>query len=99
MIHLCLPKLAPHITHVVNCCIESGYFPQLWKTSIIIPIPKVDSPANSSDLLCFAKNMEKVVHRQLLSYVKENIISPFQKIQVTVRILLKVLDNTIESAI
>lgn len=106
MINFCLPKLARHITHVVNCCLESGYFPQLWKTSVVIPIPKVNNPVNFSDLRpislvpTFVKIIEKVVHRQLYDYaLKNNIISQFQsgfqKNQSTVTILLKVLDDIV----
>ena len=31
MLKLCLPIILPHLTHIVNCCMERGYFPLCGK--------------------------------------------------------------------
>ena len=45
MIKLALPILLLHVTHIVNCCLESGYFSTIWKESIVCPVPKVNNPS------------------------------------------------------
>lgn len=50
MIKYCLPIIVNHLTHIINCCLEVGYFPESWRESIVRPIPKVKTPSSLSDL-------------------------------------------------
>ena len=50
MIKLCIPFMTKHITHVVNCCLESGYFPKSCKYAMVCPILKVTNPTKFGDL-------------------------------------------------
>lgn len=40
MLKLCMPVISIYITHIVNCCLESGYFPDQWKKAVVVPLPK-----------------------------------------------------------
>ena len=77
MIKLCLPYLVNHFTHIVNCCLEVGYFPTAWKTAVICPIPKVNMPESLGDLRpisllpVLSKVLERAVYEQLFSYVND----------------------------
>nr|CAH7743206.1 unnamed protein product [Callosobruchus chinensis] len=50
MVRLCLPAIAPYVLHLINSCLEIGYFPQLWKEALILPLPKIPAPRTPSDL-------------------------------------------------
>lgn len=85
MLQLCSEVICPYVTHIVNCCLECGYFPQLWKLSLIRPLPKINLPTSYSDLRpisilpAISKVLEKVIQRQLFTYItNNNIISEYQ---------------------
>uniref|UniRef100_A0A1Y1K388 Reverse transcriptase domain-containing protein n=1 Tax=Photinus pyralis TaxID=7054 RepID=A0A1Y1K388_PHOPY len=40
MVAICLPFLLPYLLHVINCCLESSYFPNTWKRAHVLPLPK-----------------------------------------------------------
>lgn len=74
--------LAPLLKHIVNLSINSGVFPQAFKTSIVHPIYKhgdkncISNYRPISILTVFAKILEKIINNKLLSYLdKENILS------------------------
>ena len=100
----CTPVILKHITHIVNCCLELGYFPSCWKTSLIRPLPKVNNPANYGDLRpvsvlpALSKVLEKIVYGQLYTYVVQNSIlnshqSGFRKQHSTTTVLVDIVDD------
>lgn len=104
MIKESLPFLSSHITHIVNCCLEEGYFPEAWKTSIICPVPKVNSPEVLSDLRpisllpVLSKVLERVVYLQLYAFVSDCQLLPinqsgFRPGHGTATVLLDVIDR------
>ena len=68
--------LTPHITNIINTCINNNYFPQQWKISRIVPIPKVNNPSELdhyrpiSILPCMSKIFEKILAFQLLEHLE-----------------------------
>ena len=71
---------------IFNHSIKSGYFPDVWKTSHVIPIPK-QNPACSSPssyrpislLPLVSKVFERHIFNWLLNFCQtNNLISPFQ---------------------
>jgi hypothetical protein len=80
-----LPVILPTITHIFNFSLQSGVFPDLWKFSIIKPIPKTPNPSAPCDyrpisILCsLSKALERLVHRQVSSHLcRINFFSKFQ---------------------
>ena len=75
MVRVSIPVLLDHFTHIINVCLEAGYFPAAWRTAVIFPLPKGSSPSGVTDLRpvsllpVLSKLLEKVVYRQLLSFV------------------------------
>lgn len=108
MLQLCMPHIAPHVTHIINCCLEAGYFPAAWKFSLVKPIPKNSKPLSFSDLRpisiisTMSKVLEKLIAEQLSSYIFNNgIVSDFQsgfrKGHSTTTLLLDLVDTLIRS--
>jgi hypothetical protein len=68
-IKLLLPMFLPVLTHIFNHIFVSSEFPRKWKTSVVLPIPKIGSPAKFSDyrpislLVCLSKVFEKLMAR------------------------------------
>jgi hypothetical protein len=80
-----LPVILPSITHIFNFSLQSGIFPDLWKYSIIKPVPKKPNPSAPSDfrpisILCsLSKALEKIVHKEISTYLRTfNFLSKFQ---------------------
>jgi hypothetical protein len=48
-IKLLLPVVLPVLTHIFNHIFVSSEFPKKWKTSVVLSISKVSSPAKFSD--------------------------------------------------
>jgi hypothetical protein len=48
-IKLLLPVVLPILSHIFNHIFVSFKFPGKWKTSVVLPIPNVSSPAKFSD--------------------------------------------------
>ena len=108
MIKLVLPILLLHVTHIVNCCLESGYFPTIWKESIVCPVPKVNNPSTINELRpisllpVFSKILERAVHTQVTNYLKINNLFPvhqsgFREGHSTASALSNLLDNIIRA--
>ena len=74
------PVIAPVIAHAINLSLGTSYFPPKWKLVRIIPILKSkgldrNSPASYRpicQLPILSKLAERVVQRQLLSYLEES---------------------------
>lgn len=108
MIRLCYPAIGQYITHIINCCIESGFFPHQWREALVIPLPKTSNPVNFSDLRpisllpAMSKILEKIVCQQIQEYINKNNILPvqqsgFRKGYSTTTALAHVTDNIIEA--
>jgi hypothetical protein len=50
-IKLLLPVVLPVLTHIFNHIFVSSEFPEKKKTSVVLPIPKIGSPAKFSDYI------------------------------------------------
>ena len=80
-----LPAIVNHLTRLFNVSLKKGIFPTEWKKSRILAIKKVSIPSSPSDfrpvsLLSFlSKVLEKLVHDQVVSFLKKsNILDKFQ---------------------
>ncbi|CAH1995043.1 unnamed protein product [Acanthoscelides obtectus] len=108
MLKYSISATAPHITHIINCCIEVGYYPSLWKYALIKPLPKISIPSVYNDLRpisilpALSKVLEKVIYLQLYEFVISNQIIPesqsgFRRGYSTTLLLLNVSDDIIRS--
>lgn len=108
MLLLTIPSSIDIITSLINYSISSCTFPDVWKTAIVRPIPKNNTPNELKDLRpisilpCMSKIMEKVVCQQMTSYLENNKILPalqsgFRRGRSTTTALIDVTDNIIAS--
>src|SRR4029078_9165357 len=91
---------------IFNWCFNIGYYPKIWKISIINPIPKSNKDHTQSNnyrpislLSCLGKIFEKLLNNRLLYYISNNINqnqAGFQPNHSTIELLLK-LTQDIES--
>jgi Reverse transcriptase (RNA-dependent DNA polymerase) len=99
-----LAELLTTLTHVVNHVIMTSSFPSLWKTGLVVPIPKVGGSSQLPDfrpisvLPVLSKVMEKLLFDQLLDHLNtNNMLSEFQsgfrRSHSTVTALAKILDD------
>ena len=106
MIKYCSPKIVPIVTHLINVCLENNYFPSFWKTSMVQPVPKVNSPSSLSDLRpisllpVLSKVLERIVHGQMTTFAENfNLIPPnqsgFRKGFGTTAVLSGVVDDIV----
>lgn len=79
------PYLSKHITFILNKCLLTGKFPNLWKNANVLPVPKNSSPSLLSHfrpisiLPVMSKLLEKIVQEQLNEFLHTNkILSPTQ---------------------
>nr|CAI5833067.1 unnamed protein product [Callosobruchus analis] len=109
MLKLCLPAIAPYLLHIVNSCLEIGFFPNCWKTAIVVPLPKVPNPTSLNDLRpisllpVLSKVLEKAVRIQLHEFLSDACILPvyqagFRKGQSTTSALARITDDVISAA-
>lgn len=109
MLNYCCPVIEPYITHIVNCCLERGHFPEFWKEALVIPLPKCISVNSLSDLRpisilpIISKVLEKIVHKQLFEFVNINNIihenqSGFRGGHSTSTALTRVVDDIVINA-
>lgn len=108
MLRLCCPFIAPYVTHIINNCLEEGYFPEKWREAVICPIPKVSSPTELKDLRpisllpVLGKVLEKIVYNQMNDYLNKNKIiakhqSGFRASHSTTTALLDLCDNIVRA--
>jgi hypothetical protein len=43
------PFVSTHVTFIINKCLEAGEFPESWKDSLVIPLPKCVEPKSHGD--------------------------------------------------
>lgn len=107
-LHICLPFLAPYITHIINYCLQNSIFPTCWKKAQVIPVPKISNPSSFNDLRpisilpALSKVLEKAIESQVKKHLnKNNIIQPtqsgFRSGHSCTTALLKITDDVIES--
>lgn len=81
-IHLCVPHILPHITHIINYCLKYSVFPDQWKKALVIPLPKIPNPISLNNirpisiLPTFSKILERVINMQLQKHLCNNGIIP-----------------------
>lgn len=74
----CLPIILGPLTHIINCSLMTGMFPDLWKISEVIPLLKDGDHEVASNnrplslLVVVSKVCEKVALNQFSSYLTEN---------------------------
>lgn len=66
------------ITKIINESLSSGYFPEAWKTSTVVPIPKITNTKKAAEhrginmLPIDEKICEIIVKEQLVDYIETN---------------------------
>lgn len=85
MLRLSYPTIRPYLIELFNRSLEIGCFPDDWKLSVTTPLSKIHPPVTPPDthpialLPVFSKLLERIVHKQLLSYLtQQNLIDPHQ---------------------
>ena len=85
ILKLCFGSIGHVLLYIINSCLTSCDFPASWKHSTVHPIHKTGDPSNPSNFRpisivpAFAKLVEKVVQRQVYTYMSENhLFSPSQ---------------------
>ena len=69
--------LSVPLSHTINLSLEIGSFPQQWKIAKIIPLDKSGSTTNFDNyrqisvLPIVSKVIEKIVHKQLVTFLDE----------------------------
>ena len=92
-----------------NTSLEKGIFPQIWKLARVTPICKTGSKTDFNNyrpslvLSAVSRILEKIVHDQLLEYLKgyNKLYSnqfAFQKLHNTETCLLNVIDPWLKSS-
>lgn len=104
MVKMCLPSIDKYICHIINSCLEIGFFPQIWKEALVIPLPKTANPSRYDDLRpisllpILSKILEKIVYSQIINYLNDANLLPkeqsgFRKGQSTETLLLALSDD------
>ncbi|XP_044575217.1 uncharacterized protein LOC123259023 [Cotesia glomerata] len=80
-----LPQISLFLTVLLNRSLDTGIFPDIWKTIYIIPLNKISSPRSPSDtrpianLSHLAKVFERIIANQITSYLEDTeLFDPFQ---------------------
>lgn len=108
MIKLCVVFLIPVICHIFDFSLLYGVFPNVWKKSLVLPVPKKMNSTEFKDwrpvsIICvMAKIFEKIVHKQICDYLDQfNLIddcqSGFTKGSSTITALIQVTDDIKEA--
>lgn len=82
MIQLCCPYIVPFLTHIINCCLFEGIFPDKWKIACVVPLAKISTPNEFKDLRpisilsVLSKVLEKIMDAQIRAYLNINQLFP-----------------------
>lgn len=103
LLKLVAPYCIGSLTDVINNSLLQSMVPEVWKKSIIVPIPKVSNPSSLTELRpisvlpTMSKVLEKVIYDQLSLYANENILpsiqSGFKSCHSTNTALLKITND------
>ena len=69
--------LSAHMTYIINLVIEKSSFPDSWKTATVTPLPKGGDASDVNNLRPISilplpsKIMEKILHKQIMTYLKD----------------------------
>lgn len=85
MLKYVLPFCLNIVTHILNVSLQEDHFPDLWKNSLVTPLPKVSVATELSELRpvsvlpTMSKVLELIVHSQLSEHIRKfNILPPIQ---------------------
>lgn len=85
LIKLLLPVIFPFIFHIFNFVLTSSEYPSMWKTALVIPIPKKSKVSSLKDIRpisiypIFSKVFEHLIKPQIDQFLdKHNLLSPLQ---------------------
>lgn len=82
MLLLCCPHILPYLVNIINTCLLECVFPDSWKISRVIPLPKRKEVSSYSDLRPvsilspLSKVLEKVVAVQIREYIERSNVLP-----------------------
>lgn len=82
MLHIIFDLILDQITFIINHCLSLSTFPEVWKESIVIPLPKVSNPESLNDLRpisllpILSKLFEKIMYSQIIKYLNDNKLIP-----------------------
>ena len=82
-----ISKFADDLTlplcHIINCCIQAGQYPKIWKTEIVTPVPKVHPPEKLDHLrkISGLMNFSKISDCILTQYLVEDMAPAADKSQ------------------
>ncbi|SCV66219.1 hypothetical protein ANAPC5_01351 [Anaplasma phagocytophilum] len=67
----CAEVVCPILHHISNLSLESGVFPTMWKSSVVIPVFKPGDRSNVNNyrpasLLCTLSNVFEIILHNLL---------------------------------
>ena len=107
-IKLSIDEICSPICHIINTSIHQSIFPSQWKISKISPIPKVDSPNESSDyrpisiLPILSKVYERLIMLQMTNFLEtEELLSQhqsgFRKGHCTVTTCIKIKNDILKA--
>lgn len=71
-------QFSEKFVEIINKSLKEGRVPEQWKTSTIVPVPKVATPQKAEDLRPinmlppYEVVLERVVKQQIISYINEN---------------------------
>lgn len=77
--------IGENLLSILNCSLSEGTFPDVWKETLVIPIPKIKNTCESTEFRPIniipteAKILERIVYNQLEFYFENNqLISNYQ---------------------
>jgi hypothetical protein len=84
-VRVLLPVIFPALTYIYYYIFIYSEFPKQWKTSVVLPIPKVANPSNVYDFRpislqpIFSKVAEILMARQMYSHIRcNNLLTEYQ---------------------
>ena len=74
----CKHIISPILSHIINLCLNDGYFPEELKLGCITPIFKkgdndlIENYRPVCSLSPFSKIIERVIYDRMISFIKKN---------------------------